>query len=428
MEDTGLGEIDLITDGDGITVLGPSAAVEMFLTSHQLESREVDLSKLSAAFGGGAAMANAGAQIAENSGRWMKLTEESWRAAQALPTVTNTTSGNAHAILRAPNGQFAKNLQFLKSPGTMLTNPAMLAGVAGLAAQLAMQAAMDEITDYLAVIDEKVDDILRAQKDNVLADMIGVDLSIEEAMTIREAVGGVSEVTWSKVQGSSATIARTQGYALRQLDALAEKMESKSVDKLAAMVPKVERETQEWLAVLAHCFSLQQAIGILELDRVLATTPDELDRHRVALQTARVNRAELITRTTRQLLDRMDTAASLANSKVLLNPFESPAIVRSRNTVTDAVVVFQDRLGIEGGSESVATRTWSTAVTDTRDDLLKAGEDGIATARRVGEEAAEHAARIGAEGVEKTKEIAESVAGFAQKAFGRFGRRDGQEG
>ena len=58
-------------------------------------------------------------------------------------------------------------------------------------AQLAMQHAMDEITDYLATIDEKVDDVLRAQSDAVRADMIGVDLIIEEAMTVREHVGRV---------------------------------------------------------------------------------------------------------------------------------------------------------------------------------------------------------------------------------------------
>ena len=87
---------------------------------------------------------------------------------------------------------------------------------------------MDEITDYLATIEEKVDDVLRAQKDAVLADMIGVDFVIEEAMTIREQVGRVSEVTWSKVQGTSVTVARTQAYALRQLDALAEKLEHKT--------------------------------------------------------------------------------------------------------------------------------------------------------------------------------------------------------
>lgn len=412
-------DIELMSEGDGIALIGPADAVELFLSSHALKSRELDLSRLRSAFGGGAAIAKAGSEIAANSGRWMKLTKESFAAAQKLPMVTNSSTGNLHATLRATNGQFAKNLQFLRNPASMLTNPAMLAGIGGIMAQVAMQQTMDEILDYLAVIDEKIGDVLRAQKDAVFADMIGVDLALEEAMTIRKAVGGVSEVTWSKVQGSSMTIGRTQAYALRQLDALAEKLESKSVDTLADVVPTVERETQEWLAVLAHCSYLHEAIGVLELDRVLGTSPEELDRHRTALQTARLKRSELITRTTHRMLERMDAAASLANSKVLLNPFESPAIVRSRNSMTESIGSFHDRLGIEAGGGSLDARRWSTAVTDTRDDLVEAAQDGVAQAVRVGGEVAEHAARIGADGVEKTKEIAGSVADFAGRVFRR---------
>lgn len=419
MEDVDLSEIELITDGDGLALIGPSSTVEQFLTSNRLASRDLELPRLGKAFGGGSAALKAGSEITGNSGRWMKLTEESWAAAQKLPKVTNSSSGNLHATLRAPNGQFAKNLQFLKTPGAMLTNPAMLAGVAGIMAQVAMQQTMDEIIDYLAVIDEKVDDVLRAQKDAVLADMIGVDMMLEEALTIRKEVGGVSEVTWSKVQGSSMTIARTQAYSLRQLDALAEKLESKSVNELADLSKKVDRQVQDWLAVLAHCFYLQEATGVVEIDRVLQTSPEELDRHRIALRTARANRAELITRTTRQLLERMDAAAALANSKVLLNPIESPAIVRSRNAVSNSVGTFHERLGIEADADALESRRWSSAVADTRDDLLNAGGEGVDAALRLSAEGLEAAARVGAESVDKAKEIAGSFADLAGRAFRR---------
>lgn len=426
MGDADLSDIEIVSDGDGIALIGSSSAIEMFLTSNRLESRELDLPRLSTIFGGGAAVTKAGSEVAANSGRWMKLTEESFRAAKKLPKVSNSKTDEWHAILRAPNGQFAKNLQFLKSsPAAMLTNPAMLAGVAGIMAQVAMQQTMDEITDYLVAIDEKVDDVLRAQKDAVLADMIGVDLALEEAMTIRKVVGGVSDVTWSKVQGSSTTIARTQAYALRQLDALAEKMESKSVDALADVSDRVERETQEWLAVLARCFYLQEANGVIEIDRVMSSSPEELDRHRVALRTARANRAELISRTTLRLLQRMDAAASIANTKVLFNPIESPAIVRSRNNVAESVGGFHERLGIEGSAaDSLDARRWSTALTDTRDDLVEMGTEGVEKALRAGAEGAQLAARIGAEGVEKTRVVAGSVADFAQRAFRRRSRTE----
>ena len=119
-------------------------------------------------------------------------------------------------------------------------------------AQLAMQQTMDEITDYLAAIDEKVDDILRAQKDAVVSRMIGAGLVVDEAMTLRKHGGRVSEVTWSKVQTVPTTIADTQAYALRQLDAVAEKLEKKQgMGDLADTVEDAQSTVQEWLAVLA---------------------------------------------------------------------------------------------------------------------------------------------------------------------------------
>jgi hypothetical protein len=110
-------------------------------------------------------------------------------------------------------------------------------------------------------------------------------------------VGRVSEVTWSKVQNSSATILETQGYALRQLGGLAEKIEQKTkVGDLAKTAKEAEAEVQKWLAVLARCFQLHDAIAVLELDRVLDASPDELDRHRLGLRAARGDRLELIHR------------------------------------------------------------------------------------------------------------------------------------
>jgi hypothetical protein len=109
--------------------------------------------------------------------------------------------------------------------------------------------------------------------------MDGVALAIKEAMGVRETVGRVSEVTWSKVQTSSATILETQGYALRQLGDLAAQIEQKTkVGDLAKTGKEAEAEVQKWLAVLARCFQLHDAIAVLELERVRDASPDELDR------------------------------------------------------------------------------------------------------------------------------------------------------
>ncbi len=178
--------------------------------------------------------------------------------------------------------------------------------------------------------------------------MIGVGLQIEAAMTIRDHVGRVNDVTWSKIQATSGTIADTQAYALLQLDALADKLEHKlDVGELATATKDAERTAREWLAVLARCFQLQDAISVLELDRVLESAPDDLDGHRTGLQAARQQRLYAISHTTEQLMARLDAAARTANTKVLMHPTKSRAVVESSNHVGAAVTDFRGRLGIE---------------------------------------------------------------------------------
>jgi len=387
-------EIELVVDGEGLVVLGQTTAVERFVATAGVASRELDLRSLTSSVSKGGAALQATSEISANAGRWMKLTEESARAAQSANLVQRSGGAFVQATKRGANGQFTKNLQFIKpgNVGSMLTNPAILAGVGGIMAQYAMQQTMEEITDYLAKIDAKVDDILRAQKDAVLADMIGVELMLDEAMVVRAEVGRVSEVTWSKVQGSASTIARTQAYALRQLDALAEKLERETkIGDLADLAKQAQDTVVEWLAVLARCFQLQEGLGILELDRVLDASPDELDQHRVALQTARQRRRELIATTTTQLVDRMDAAAARANAKVLLNPVSAKVVVHASNQVAAGIGDLHTSLGVADERAALEARRWSAAAADVRDDVIDASKQGLQTVGRFGNEALENA-------------------------------------
>jgi hypothetical protein len=90
--------------------------------------------------------------------------------------------------------------------------------------------------------------------------------------------------------------------------------------------------------------------------RVLDASPEELDRHRLALRTARQKRLELISRSTEHLMARMDAAAGMANTKVLVHPTKSRTVVHSSDHVATAVVDFQGRLGIERGRQSLEAR------------------------------------------------------------------------
>jgi hypothetical protein len=289
-------------------------------------------------------------------------------------------------------GDIKQWIQIAKGPGSMLTNPAMLAGAAGIMAQLAMQQQMAAITDYLAVIDEKLDDVLRSQKNQVLARIAGVEMAIREAMTLRESVGHVSEVTWSKVQTLSTAVLETQGYALLQLRDLTEKIENNDkLDELAPISKKAADEVQQWLSVLAHCFRLQDAISVLELDRVLDASPDELDRHRLGLQAARADRLQLISGHTHALVDRMNAAAHAANLKVLLHPTKAPVVVESSNRVAVGVHGLHEVLGIESGSEALEPRRWADAAGESWDKVRETGGDGLDTVKRFGNEAGNRA-------------------------------------
>lgn len=380
------GEIELVSDGDGVAIFGDPREIDLFLSTAGVPSKEIALHhKLGSALSTGSGAAQAGSQIAANSGRWVKLTEDSAKALKLGKAMKGSSDGVSRAIATTSKGKVTKILEFVKpgSVGSMLTNPAMLAGAAGIMAQLAMQQTMDEITDYLAKIDEKVDDVLRAQKDAALAEMIGVGFVIDEAMTVREHTGRVSNVTWSKVQGASQIVATTQAYALRQLDALSEKLEKKrSVGDVAEVAAAADATVEEWLAVLARCFQLQDGLAVLELDRVLDAERADIERHRAGLQAARRKRREQIATTTRSLLARMDAAASTAKEKALLHPFKAANVVRSSNEVAADVLAFNERIGIDTTRQEIETKRWHEAVGEAREKAVEAGGEAVEVVRR----------------------------------------------
>lgn len=344
--------IQLITDGEGLAVIGAAPDVERFLLDEGLDRMEpkvLDLRRLGSLLGGGIVAVHVGSELAANSvQRW---------------------------------------LQIAKAPGALLTGPLALSALATMMQQQAMQQQMDQIVEYLQEINEKVEDILRAQKDAVLADMIGVDLIIEEAFTVREQVGRVSEVTWSKVQATSMATARTQGYALRQLDAIAEKLQKKTttdIGDLAKETKAAEPRVREWLTVLARTFQLQDAASVLELDRVLDDSPADLDRHRLGLAAARRNRLDLVARSTARILEQMTRTVGMANSKVLFNPFDSLAAASSSVLVASGVVDFRRMLGIETEHESAVLKRWRQAAGEAVQKAAAARSESAAAVKRFG--------------------------------------------
>ncbi|GAB3264660.1 hypothetical protein [Kineosporia babensis] len=384
-------EIQLISDGDGLAVIGRPADVERFLASEQLESRDLGLHRLKSLAHVGSVAAQAGAVIAENSGRWVKMTQDSADFARKYGLRESAGRNLPTGVVNGQSGQIRKIVEFSQGPGSapaLLANPAVLAGAAGIMAQVAMQQSMAEITEYLERIDAKLDEVLNAQKDAVLGRIVGSGFAIDEAMILWEARGRVDPVSWSKVQTVSTTLGEVQADIVLRLDRLARKLESEgSMAELAGTVGPAAVEVRDWLVALARCFQLLDAFALLELDRVLDDAPEELDAHRQGLKAARAKRLQVIAQSTERLLARMGDAVGRANENVLLNPMQSPAIVRAGNQISAGVHEFYVGLGIESGHEDAATRAWTDAASEAMDKALVVGGQGVEAVRGFGGEA-----------------------------------------
>jgi hypothetical protein len=292
----------------------------------------------------------------------LKLTEESAHLYKKYGLMESKLPGISHAMVGKP-GAIKSWLQVAEGPGSLLANPAILSGAAGIMAQLALQHEMSEIKSHLAAIGKKVDDVIRAQKDAELGRMVGAGIDIESAMTVLEGIGRVDDDTWSTVQGRTHTITDALGWVLRRLDALAERMEGPTkIGDLAKTAKEMDSEVRESLIVLARCFELQGALDVLRLERALDKSPDELEGLRHVLAVDRQRRRERISQKIEDLMARMHAAAGKANSNVLLHLPAHRAVVGSINRVGITVDGFHELLGIESGQHSLeATRWWDAA-------------------------------------------------------------------
>lgn len=374
------GHVELVSDGDNLIVIGIPTAVERFLHAYGLTSSAEALG--SHALGTfarlGSVAAQASSSIAAESGRWLKLTEESAAEFAEIGLMETGTPGISYAMLGDP-GSIAGWLKVESGLGSLLTNPAVLAGAAGIMAQFAAQHEMKELKAYLASIDRKLDDVRRAQKNAELGKLIGARIDIERELAIRDVTERVDGTAWSTVQGRVQTLTDLIGWALLELDTLARKVaDTAKVGELATVTQAAEPEVQELLTVIAESLELLDALDVLRLDRVLEKSPETLDRQRLALATDRQQLRERITRTTAGLLERLDVAAKTAGSNVLLHARSSQAVVRSTNQVADAIDGFHQPLRIGPSLLSRTPIRWRDAVRDPQQLKNAASEAGPA--------------------------------------------------
>ena len=376
-------EIELICDGEGLAVLGDPTAVKRFLDSEGLrtQSQEFHLERLGPALETGSKIAEFVSDISANTGRYVRLTKESAEDVRRFGLMPTSVRGISHAMIGEP-GSISKWIQIEDGPASLLMNPAVLSGVAGIMAQIARQQEVKALKELLVSIDGKLDDLRRGQRDRILAKMDRAVFVISEAMIIRER-GGDRETAWRKVENEVGTIAEVQANALRKIEALADKVgdvdDGTGVGSLKKTTNEIESEVGVWLAVLAQCFRLENERAILELDHVLATNPRHWDGHRIGLNEALHEKRDEAVRRTTDLLERLDRASAVARSNIILHAPAAHSVIDSVNAVNGSLEEFHALLGGESHWKELARIRWKDAIHDPN-QLWRAGKEIFKTA------------------------------------------------
>src|SRR3954447_13499395 len=92
-------DVQVISDGDGLAVIGEPSAVERFFAAEGLPSRDLGLKRLRSVLKTGSEVAQAGSEIAAQSGRWVKLTKESAVKMGKHPLMKGSSSDVNRAVL-----------------------------------------------------------------------------------------------------------------------------------------------------------------------------------------------------------------------------------------------------------------------------------------------------------------------------------------
>ncbi|UAL31160.1 hypothetical protein K8W59_06730 [Nocardioides rotundus] len=360
-------QVELVSDGEGVVVAGDRGSVERFLDGAGLleQAREFAFGKLSGTLRAGSDLAEVASGIAEQSAMYLKLTPESAKALKGGGGLMKTkTGGVSYAMLGDP-GRIGKWLQVEDGPASLLTNPAVLSGVAGLMSQLAQQVEAQELKSLLLRIDAKLDDVRRDQRDEVLAKMDRAAAAIQEAMTIHDH-GGDPKTLWTKVSGESATILEVQNRALLKLGALSEKGQDLSrPGQIKKTMRELEQEVGLQLSILTRCFELQDQFRVVELDYVLATAPESLDGHRRGVSEARETRRASVLETTSRLMGELTATGGVANEHVLLHARAANSVFGSLNRIGVSVDEFHAPLSIAPTTRAPLRATpWRAALRD----------------------------------------------------------------
>lgn len=372
-------QVELVADGNGVVVVGKKAAVTRFLKRAELraQAEQFELSSMSRFLKNGSEAAKIAANAYDQSAMYLKLTPESAeRLKEAGALMKTKEKGISHAMLGEAGTKSMKWLQVQDSPAALATNPAILTGLGGIMAQFSEQSEGKELKEMLVRIDEKLDDVLRGERDKFIAQLKSVENQLSFSM-IQLGANGDLRTIWEKTAGVQKAITDVQSIALERLKTVADKVDDKKkAGTLKRMMKEVEGDVALYLSALGKCFELQSQFSEIELSYVFATAPDRFDNHRLGLFDAREERRRMVLEGTTRVMDRMVEAAGVAEDNILLHAPSARAVIASLNSTAEVMDSFHLPLGIETESGQLELTPWRLALRDPDKRSIAAKEAG----------------------------------------------------
>lgn len=359
-------EVILIDDSE-LAVVGEEAEIDSYLfqLAEYNQGKPFEINRLvnGSTVTKVANAAQEAVELSKQSTRWIKLTEQSAKQVKAAGLIPTKVPGVSYGATGKP-GAVDKWLQF-ESSGGLLSNPAVMASVASMVAQMAMSSELAAMKELLKSIDQKLDSIARHQRDVQLAKLDRVAFALRDANIRAEAQGGVvNSLTWSQIQGESAVIDEVQGMALRSIESLVESSRDAGLKELGKMAGKLGQDSSVWISVLGRTLELRDELAILELSRSDSMDQDEALNHRSSVRKALAERRELIGSAVEKFAHQLRELSPAAFEAVVLHAPSSRKLVNGLNAALEITSQFGQALGKDIEVPTLEPVPWVRAALD----------------------------------------------------------------
>lgn len=361
-------EVELVRwRDDEVVAFGDELAVQDFMKSFAIpEEKSIKLgSKALRRFReqmkSAGAVAQGLSEVAENSGYYIKLTQESFELRKEHG-LFESKAGTTYAKIKnlEKPGKPGEWLKVDDSLGSLFTNPAVVSGLGGMMTQAAVEQALSEITNYLKRIDTKLDEVSNKIDDSNISNLIGAHRAIQKEIRRRNSGIDVDQTMWQKVSSHGDKLTSAQENALRRIDIVSEKLKSCiSISDARTALHLAMREVPKWLAVLAHVRQAELWLDELELECMFVEKPDD---YGIYADSVRDEQVESLAKTNQgldNLLDGIERAAKLANDRMVLERTDAEDALEKAKSIEERVRALKNILQSDFDRKSIDSRRLS---------------------------------------------------------------------